>query len=402
MPSRFLSACLHPARAALLLAVALAGLTVLSACSSRMSDDATASPAASHNGGDAASQERPVALVIHGGAGTILPGRMSAEQEEAYRAALQEALDAGYAILTAGGSSLDAVEAAITTMELSPLFNAGRGAVFTSEDTVELDASVMDGATRAAGALTGVTRVKHPIRLARAIMEQSPHVMMAGRGAETFAEAQGLEMVENSFFYTDRRRNQARRGRADGPSGGDGAPTYYPGLLDDGDDPASAETPSVAPHPTDPGDKFGTVGAVALDRDGNLAAGTSTGGMTNKRFGRVGDSPIIGAGTYADNATCGVSATGHGEYFIRGVVAHDIAARMKHGGATVTEAARAVIHDVLPNLGEGGTGGVIAMDAEGTIAMPFNTPGMYRASIAPDGTTTIQFFGEDEPNRAAE
>ncbi len=361
---------------------------------------------------DAATDpDAPIALVIHGGAGTIRPARMSEAQRAAYRDALHAALDAGYAVLDDGGTSLDAVEAAITTMELSPLFNAGRGAVFTHDDAVELDASIMDGATLNAGALTGVQRVKHPIRLARAILAQSPHVMMAGAGAEAFANEQGLELVENSFFYTERRRTQARRAREDGPSGGDGAPAYYPGLHDEAAadrataPPAAAPPatmpPAVAPHPADPDAKFGTVGAVALDRAGNLAAGTSTGGMTNKRFGRVGDSPIVGAGTYADNATCGVSATGHGEYFIRGVVAHDIAARMRYGGASVTEAARAAVHEMLPALGEGGTGGVIAMDADGTIAMPFNTPGMYRAARHPDGSTVIHFFGEDDANRAA-
>jgi beta-aspartyl-peptidase (threonine type) len=259
-------------------------------------------------------------------------------------------------------------------MEASPLFNAGKGAVFTSEGTVELDASIMDGRTRRAGAVSGIKHVRSPITLARLVMEQSPHVMLTGAGAEVFAREQGVEMVDNAFFYTDRRRRQLeeaqRRERAATPSGGRAA-------LPD-------EDRETEPH------VYGTVGAVALDQAGNLAAGTSTGGMSNKRFGRVGDSPIIGAGTYADNRTCAISATGHGEYFIRGVVAYDIAAMMRYAGLSLTEAANAVVMGGLTALG--GTGGVIALDRDGHVAMPFNTPGMYRGMIDEDGNIEVNIY----------
>lgn len=317
----------------------------------------------------------PIAFAIHGGAGTITRGSMTPETEAAYRAKLEEALRAGYGVLEGGGASLDAVVAAIRIMEESDLFNAGKGAVFTSEGTVELDASIMDGGTRAAGAVAGVTRVRSPIELARLVMERSPHVMMVGAGAEAFGAEQGVEMVENAFFHTERRRRQLERVQQE--AGTTGA------ALD------SVRDPLLSPG----ADRVGTVGAVALDRSGNLAAGTSTGGMTNKQFGRVGDSPIIGAGTYADNATCAVSATGHGEYFIRGVIAHDIAARMAYGGATLAGAADAVIMDDL--TARGGTGGVIAVDRDGRVAMPFNTEGMYRAAIDASGTTTIEIYREE-------
>jgi L-asparaginase / beta-aspartyl-peptidase len=238
----------------------------------------------------AIAQQSRVAIAIHGGAGTILPENMDSQTEQEYRSALEEALRAGHAVLVGGGSSLDAVVAAVQLMEDSPLFNAGRGAVFTADETHELDASIMDGRTRDAGAVAAVRHVRSPIALARLVMEDSPHVMMVGDGAETFAWSHGLERVENTYFNTEHRLDQLRRMRSDA---------------------------GIAPA-NDVSDRyFGTVGAVALDRDGNLAAATSTGGMSNKKFGRVGDSPIIGAGTYADNATCAVSATGHGEYFIR-------------------------------------------------------------------------------------
>lgn len=333
----------------------LAGSTLLLGCNGAASSEPSA--------------EAPIALAIHGGAGVISSDAMSDDEDAAYREALHEALDAGYAVLEDGGTSLEAVEAAIMVMEDNPLFNAGHGAVFTSDDRVELDASIMDGATRNAGALTGVTTVRNPIQLARTIMHESPHVMMAGEGAEVFADGFDLERIDNEYFHTERRLQQAREARSNDA-------TSSLRLSEDMDAP------------------LGTVGAVALDRDGNLAAGTSTGGMTNKQFGRVGDSPIIGAGTYADNATCAVSSTGHGEYFIRSVVAHDIAARMQHGGQALVDAADAVIHDALPDLG--GTGGVISLDAEGTVAMPFNTEGMYRASIDADGERVVRIYGDAE------
>lgn len=318
-----------------------------------------------------------VAIVIHGGAGTISRDAMTDAQDAAYREALRTALQAGHDVLTSGGSAVDAVEAAIVTMEDNPLFNSGKGAVFTSEGTVELDASIMEGRTRTAGALTGVTTIKNPIRLARTIMEESVHVMMAQEGAEAFAAQHGLETVANEYFYTERRRRALERMQEQDDSGDTGDAGTVP--------------------PLDPSHKFGTVGAVALDQTGTIAAATSTGGMTNKRFGRVGDSPIIGAGTYADNETCGVSATGHGEYFIRAAVAHDISARMKHGGASLQEAANAVIMDELPTMApDGGTGGVIALDADGNIAMPFNTEGMYRGYVDTEGTLVVRIYGDEE------
>jgi len=326
------------------------------------------------------SNDTPVAIVIHGGAGTILPENMTDATEKQYRDALTQALQTGHTILEDGGTSMDAVVQTLTVLEDSPLFNAGKGAVFTSEGTVELDASIMDGSTRNAGALTGVTNVRNPIQLARAILVHSRHVMMSGAGAEAFAQEQGFEDTPNDYFYTERRREALRRAqsREESPTGDAGDAMHFD------DDPR-----------TEP-NKFGTVGAVALDRNGDIAAGTSTGGMTNKRFGRVGDSPIIGAGTYAHNETCGVSATGHGEYFIRGAVGHDIAARMRYGGMSLEEAANSVVMEELPSIGEGGSGGVIALDAEGNIAMPFNTPGMYRGYVDTDGNLVVQIYGSDE------
>jgi beta-aspartyl-peptidase (threonine type) len=306
-----------------------------------------------------------VAIVIHGGAGTIRRGDLTPELEAAYRSALEEALTAGHLVLRQGGSSLDGVVAAIRVMEDSPLFNAGKGAVFTSEGTNELDAAIMDGKTLMAGAVAGVKRVRSPVTLARAVMEQSPHVMMSGAGAEIFAAEQGIELVDPSYFFTERRWEALQRAKAEE---------------------AGAQVTALLPDDR----KFGTVGAVALDSHGNLAAATSTGGMTNKRFGRIGDAPIIGAGTYADNRSCAVSATGHGEYFIRATVAHDICARMKYGGRTLQEAAHEVVMKELVELG--GEGGIIALDRKGNIAMPFNSEGMYRGSIDKAGTMTIQIY----------
>jgi beta-aspartyl-peptidase (threonine type) len=297
-------------------------------------------------------------LVIHGGAGTITRASMSAEAEAQYRAGLEQALRTGHAILAKGGSSLDAVEAAIRVMEDNPLFNAGKGAVFTHEGRNELDASIMDGRTKAAGSVAGVTIIRNPITAARAVMEKSKHVMMVGRGAELFATKMGLEIVDPSYFWTERRWKSLQKE-----------------LLEEQQ---SADK------------KFGTVGAVAVDSNGNLAAGTSTGGMTNKQFGRVGDAPIIGAGTYADNESCAVSATGHGEFFIRWTVAYDIAALMKYRGMTVAEASNEVIHKKLaPVKGEGG---VIVLDTKGNFAMTFNSEGMYRGWIGADGVARVEIF----------
>ena len=289
------------------------------------------------------------AIAIHGGAGTLPRAEMSSDAEGKYRAGLKEALDAGFELLQRGGSSLDAVTRAVVLLEDNPLFNAGKGAVFTLEGRNELDASIMDGSTLKAGAVAGVTRIRNPVALARAVMEKSEHVMLAGAGAEEFASAAGFSFVPQSYFHTPERWRQLERIR-----GGEA------GL--------SALTIS----------HIGTVGAVALDDRGRLAAATSTGGMTGKRYQRIGDSPIIGAGTYADDRSCAVSATGHGEVFIRAVVAHDICARMRFGGRSLKEAVREVVLVELPPLG--GEGGVIAVDARGNIAIEFNSEGMFRAS----------------------
>jgi beta-aspartyl-peptidase (threonine type) len=315
-----------------------------------------------------------VTLVIHGGAGTITRQNMTPEKEKAYQAALQQALQAGYDVLKKGGASMDAVEAAIHVMEESPLFNAGKGAVFTNEGKNELDASVMDGKTLKAGAVAGVTNVKSPISLARKVMEASEHVMLTGRGAEHFAKEKGLEIVDPSYFYTETRFQQLQNAKKEEKV-----------QLDHSGDKGSLDEQIFTE-----GNKYGTVGAVALDAYGNLAAGTSTGGMTNKRWNRVGDAPIIGAGTYANNQTCAVSATGHGEYFIRSVVSYDISALMEYKGLSVQQAADEVVMKKL--VQRGGEGGVIAVDAKGNVAMPFNSEGMYRGFVKADGKPTVLIY----------
>jgi beta-aspartyl-peptidase (threonine type) len=288
-------------------------------------------------------------MAIHGGAGTLPRAEMSGEAERQYRAGLREAIDAGYAVLHDGGTSLDAVTRAVVLLEDNPLFNAGRGSVFTLDGRNELDASIMEGRTLKAGAVCGLTRIRNPVELARAVMEKSEHVMLAGAGAEEFASSQGFSFVPHSYFHTAARWAQLERIRG-------------------GEIGLSGHTIS----------HVGTVGAVALDTFGHLAAATSTGGMTGKRFQRIGDSPVIGAGTYADDRSCAVSATGHGEIFVRAAVAHDICARMRFGGRGVVEAVREVMFEELPALG--GEGGVIAIDAQGEMAMEFNSEGMFRAS----------------------
>ena len=300
-------------------------------------------------------------IVIHGGAGTLPRAEMSGDAERRYRAALSEAIDAGYAVLQDGGTSLDAVTRSVVLLEDNPLFNAGRGSVFTLDGRNELDASIMDGRTLKAGAVCGLTRIRNPVELARAVMERSEHVMLAGAGAEEFATSQGFSFVPQSYFSTAERWQQLERIRS-------------------GEVGLSGHTIS----------HVGTVGAVALDSHGHVAAATSTGGMTGKRFQRIGDSPIIGAGTYADDRSCAVSATGHGEVFIRAAVAHDICARMRFGGRGVGEAARQVIFEELPALG--GEGGVIAIDAQGEIAMEFNSEGMFRASRKAGEETRIAIY----------
>ncbi|MBI2380554.1 MAG: isoaspartyl peptidase/L-asparaginase [Gammaproteobacteria bacterium] len=331
-----------------------------------------------------AAAETRYALAIHGGAGTIERKAMSPELEQAYREALGQALAAGEAVLKAKGSALDAVEAAVRVMEDSPLFNAGKGAVFNAEGKNELDAAIMDGKTLAAGAVAGVHRAKNPISLARAVMEKSPHVMLVGEGAEVFAKAQGVELVEPKYFRTERRWQQLIKTRKDK---GEDTSTLSEDTSTEAKARASDKTTAVE-WPDD--HKFGTVGAVALDAQGNLAAATSTGGMTNKKWGRVGDSPIIGAGTYADNGGCAVSATGHGEFFIRAAVAHEICAQVKYAGKSLQAAAEAVVMDQLKAMG--GEGGVIALDAKGLPALVFNSAGMYRGSVVSGGEPRIAIF----------
>lgn len=323
-------------------------------------------------------QNPRLGFVIHGGAGVISRGSLTPEKEKEFREKLQEALLAGYKALQAGKSSLDAVEIAVRIMEDSPLFNAGKGAVFTNEGKNELDASVMDGKTLGAGAVAGLQRVKNPITLARAVMEKSEHVMMVGAGAEKFAESQKIELVDPKYFWTQHRWDALQQVLKEEAE----QKTKAKGTL-------SQEMTETERRPAN---KFGTVGAVALDKDGNLAAGTSTGGMTNKRFGRVGDAPIIGAGTYANNATCAVSATGWGEYFIRLGVARDISSLMEYRAITVQEAADIVIKQKLQKLG--GDGGIIAVDKYGNIGISFNSEGMYRGYINSEGKPVIEIYGK--------
>jgi len=310
-------------------------------------------------------------IVIHGGAGTILRKNMTPEMEAQYRETLALAIQTGHAILKAGGSSQEAVEKTIHVMEDSPLFNAGKGAVLTADETIELDASFMNGATLDAGAIAGVQTIKHPISAAIAVMEDSPHVMLSGKGAEAFAASQGLELVSPEYFYTERRINALKRVKEK--------------------EQQTAFTPQEWEDFKN--QKFGTVGCVALDQAGNLAAGTSTGGMTNKRWNRIGDAPIIGAGTYANNASCAISATGWGEFFIRSVVAHDIAALMEYKNLSIQEAARIVIHEKVAKLG--GDGGIVGIDKQGNIAMEMNTAGMYRAHMDAQGNLTVKIYKDE-------
>jgi L-asparaginase / beta-aspartyl-peptidase len=311
----------------------------------------------------------PITIVIHGGAGTITPSSMTPEKEKLYHEKLKEAIDKGYSTLEKGGTSMDAVIEVITTLEDSPLFNAGKGSVFTHEGRNEMDASVMDGESLSAGAVAGVTNIRNPIRAALAVMKKSEHVMMSGKGAEEFARSQGLEIVDPSYFFDSTRYKQWQKA-------------------------VQQERAFISEDEVD--HKYGTVGCVALDSKGNIAAGTSTGGMTNKKFGRIGDSPIIGAGTYANNFTCGISSTGHGEYFIRLAVAHEISAMMEHGKLSLGEAADRVIMKKLLQLG--GTGGVVGLDRSGNIVMTFNTEGMYRG-YRRQGEEARTFIYQDNQNR---
>ncbi|MEM8695695.1 MAG: isoaspartyl peptidase/L-asparaginase [Pseudomonadota bacterium] len=336
-------------------------------------------------------------IAIHGGAGVIERERLTPGQDSAIRAALRRALDTGSAILRNGGTSIDAIEATIRELEDDPNFNAGRGAVFTYDGTIEHDASIMDGATRSAGAVTGTSNTRHPVTLARRVMDNSPHVFLSGDGADAFSVEQGLEQVENSWFATDRRREQLEEFRA-------------------------REGDEISSHDIDM--KYGTVGAVAMDRDGNLAAATSTGGMTGKRWGRIGDSPVIGAGTYADNRGCAVSATGSGEYFIRVGVAHEICAQIRFRFAQRLAEARAsvpladdgipeyyvhasefgletadiqkIADGVIAEMGDlGGTGGVIVTTPWGSSIYSFNTPGMYRGMASSEMEPSVAIYGDE-------
>lgn len=313
-----------------------------------------------------AQVQKPFAIVIHGGAGTIRPGMISAADEALYKQGLQKALDAGYAVLEKGGSAVDAVQVAIVILENDSMFNAGKGAVYAANGMIELDASIMDGSNLNAGAIAGVTTIKNPIMAARKVMEQSGHVMLARHGAEMFAEQNGCEIVPQSYFWTTKRRSSYEK-----QNDAKGKKSYLgqPGNVDE---------------------KYGTVGAVALDKQGNLAAGTSTGGMTNKKFARIGDSPIIGAGTYADNNSCAVSCTGWGEYFIRLGMAKAIADRVELLNMPVDDAAKLMIHDKLQNMGA--TGGVIVVDKNGNISLQFNTDGMHRAWKKSTGESGVELY----------
>jgi L-asparaginase / beta-aspartyl-peptidase len=321
-------------------------------------------------------------LVIHGGAGTILKSQMTTEKEKAYTDALNEALEKGSAILKNGGSALDAVEASVKTLEDNPLFNAGKGAVFTNEGKNELDAAIMNGKTMEAGSVAGVKTIKNPISAARAVMEKSPHVMMTGDGAEKFAKEQGIEIVDPSYFYTEERWNGLQRAKVE-----DSLQQMKKDTIKQRH--AFSEFFYSPPYGGLVG-KYGTVGAVALDQHGNLAAATSTGGMTNKKFGRIGDSPIIGAGTYANNKTVAISGTGWGEYFIRLVMAKTISDMMEFGNMKLTPAADEMIMKRLPALG--GDGGLIAVDKDGNIAMPFCTEGMYRGYVKEEGKKVVEIY----------
>jgi len=336
--------------------------------SNQQSQDVTPSEAANNTENDSVQN---FGIVIHGGAGTILKENMSDSLEQAYKQKLEEAIKTGHEILANGGTALEAVQRTINVMEDSPLFNSAKGAVFTNEGKNELDASIMDGKTLNAGAVAGVTNVKNPINLAYEVMTNSEHVLLSGKGAEQFAKEQGLEIVDPEYFYTENRFKAMERARNRDKEKTNKTAFYDPFIKDE---------------------KFGTVGCAALDKNGNLAAGTSTGGMSNKKYNRIGDAPIIGAGTYANNKTLAISSTGWGEYFIRGVVAYDISAMMEYKGVSLKEATEEVIQRKQPELG--GNGGVIAIDNKGNVSMEFNTAGMYRASMNSQGDMKIGIYGE--------
>ena len=347
----------------IILFLAIFGMLFFQQCTSK-SDASTTTK----NETKITSEKQAYALAIHGGAGTILKKNMTPEREKAYLAKLEEALAVGEKILKEGGTSMDAVTQTIMVMENSPLFNAGKGAVFTNAGKNELDASFMEGKEMNAGAVGGLTNVKNPILAAKAVMENSEHVLLTGKGAELFSKEQGLEIVDPKYFYTERRWESLQRA-------------------------IKSEKVELSEDEDESGDKkHGTVGCVALDKNGNLAAGTSTGGMTNKRYNRFGDVPIIGAGTYANNNTCAVSCTGHGEYFIRWAVAHDISAMMEYKGVDLKTASEAVINDKLVKVK--GSGGAICVDKYGNVSLPFNSAGMYRGFVKANGERSIAIYKE--------
>ncbi|MEY2546772.1 MAG: L-asparaginase / beta-aspartyl-peptidase [Verrucomicrobiota bacterium] len=313
------------------------------------------------------AEENNFVLVIHGGAGTIERATMTPEREKEYRAGLERALNAGYEILKGGGAALDATEAVVRVLEDDPHFNAGKGALFTSAGTNELDAAVMDGATLRAGAVCNLKHIKNPVSLARLVMEKSGHVMMSGEGAEAFAKANGVELVDQRYFFTQERFDALQRVKEKQKAAERAGHTYIMNAQD----------------------RHGTVGAVALDAHGNLAAATSTGGTTNKRPGRIGDTPVIGAGTYANNATCAVSCTGDGEYFIRANVAHELSALMEHASMSLKDAAENALERAKKI---GGEGGLIAVDRHGNFALPFNSAGMYRGHIDASGRAVVEIY----------
>jgi beta-aspartyl-peptidase (threonine type) len=331
--------------------------------------------------------ERNIVLAIHGGAGTILRSQMTPALETEYRQGLEAALKTGWQILERGGTSLDCVEATVCSLEDFPLFNAGHGAVFTHEGKNEMDALIMDGARLRAGAVAAVKNVKNPIRLARLVMERTPHALLAGPGANQFALEIGVEMADDAYFFTEHRYEQLLRAREEGIVELDHTAAESE-LIEEELEPGAIATRAVRTPVNKP---IGTVGAVACDANGNLAAATSTGGMTNKKFGRVGDTPLIGAGTYADNSTCAVSCTGHGEFFMLGVTAYDVAARMKYKGSSLGDAAA----ETIEHLGQiGGEGGLIAVDAQGKVTLPFNSEGMYRGFVDGSGQKVLIYLDE--------
>lgn len=320
-----------------------------------------------------------IVLAIHGGAGVINRKNMTPEMEQESTEGLQAALNAGFAVYRAGGSSLDIVEAAVRSLEDCPVFNSGHGSVFTSEGKIEMDAAIMDGKTRKAGAIANVTNIRNPISAARAVMEKTAHVLLVGEGAEQFAAEAGLEIVDPSYFWTEQKWVTFERILQEEDA-------KRTGIVKEKDAEAAGHTQSMADLK-----KFGTVGAVALDVNGSVAAATSTGGTMNKKKGRVGDSPLIGAGTYADNETCAISCTGHGEYFIRFASAYDVCALMKYKQLPLSEAASYVVHDVL--MTAGGRGGLISLDAKGNCALPFNSEGMFRGCITSKGVVQVGIYG---------